>query len=210
MTDKIDFWTCEKDAESFSARTIDEAVLEHLDGGGAEWMLRDYHALTAYGYRQPVVDQSPEVVTQWAEELRQKVFEELDEDYSTAADREHEPDRSTDEQRAEQMAHLRAAVASILAHYEGYDCEPAGEVIVDVAAWVREHQPEWVKWLPVTDLGGVHRVEDLGISRMLCDCGRWLSAPFEATTAHRLTCRHCGRRWVGVEDGAHGHWEVQG
>lgn len=55
------------------------------------------------------------------------------------------------------------------------------------------------RWAPSTIL-------PFQCSMMLCACGRSIAAPSEATEAHRLTCRGCGRTWVGERDGAHGRW----
>ena len=48
-----------------------------------------------------------------------------------------------------------------------------------------------------------------GWGQMECACGERVRAPLVVRAGWPLVCPDCGRVYVGVEDGSHGHWEAQ-
>lgn len=46
-----------------------------------------------------------------------------------------------------------------------------------------------------------------GFGEMACECGRSIRAPLVAYEGWELHC-DCGKHYVGMEDGAHGHWRI--
>jgi hypothetical protein len=48
-----------------------------------------------------------------------------------------------------------------------------------------------------------------GWGQMECACGERVRAPLVVRAGWPLVCPDCGRGYVGVEDGSHGHWEAQ-
>ena len=104
------YWTCEKDAESFWAQTIDDAILDYINNG---FEPDSEENITVYGY-------APLVERQCCQPLRE-LLECLDDEY--AYDTPTEPNGAM-------MDAEKAFVDVILREYIPRQCDLVAEEIV--------------------------------------------------------------------------------
>lgn len=145
------FYDCDPDAESYTHRTVAEAVLDRLDWCAGETIA---HAIVAIaplrviGYRrvQPddaVLRRAAEIAADYAIE---EAIERYDEEYGDHFGG-HETDVATDERKRADAA-ITATLIDMLRTIEPWGCEPCGELMLsaeELTAIVREHAPEWLE-----------------------------------------------------------------
>lgn len=139
-------WTCEKHAETFQATTIDDAICEWIESLGPV-AFRALGTVTVYGYEPDALDLSEEWIAETAREMRARLLEELDDEYASASDGDHESDGCSEEECLEQCRLLREVVRGLLAKYQVYNCHEAETVTVNVEAWIAKYPDVWAGYV---------------------------------------------------------------
>lgn len=138
-----DFYNCESEREEYTHTTPDDAIEEYLDDQ-AVWAWRkklENETVTVYGFRRRVLT---------AQDIGSPLYDVLE----RLADEGEWGGPDGIDYMGDDADRMRAAeavfVAAIIADYVVWSCEedPTARTEVNVAAWVREHRPDWLEVMP--------------------------------------------------------------
>lgn len=135
------FWSHDDGAEELYHSDQDDAIRDHLDSmlsPGCGDVLKELPTtIKVYGYtRRRLAENEPAIDPDM---IVERIFEDLDGEYNS-------PHDSNDEApHAAILEAAKALCAAVREHYPVWACERTREETIDVAAWVREHEPEWLQ-----------------------------------------------------------------
>ncbi len=125
-------WSCDQDCETLVHADPDDAIRDCIDMiPRDEW--RDAGPLAVYGYARMVP-----TITAAPADLVESVYENLDEEFG-------DPEGNFTVVPSEVVSAAALVLALIKETYEPWACEVVETTHVDVLAWVKEHEPSWLK-----------------------------------------------------------------
>ncbi len=125
---EIVYRDCNDNVERLTHESIDDAVRDQLDGWDvALWP----DALPVYGWKRMHYEFD-------ADRILDRAIEDADEEHG-------DPDGDGSEPNAAMLAAAQAFAEALQREYVPWCCEQVAEatVEVEVAGWVREHEPKW-------------------------------------------------------------------
>jgi len=126
------YYSCSPHDERFTHTELDTAVEEYLSYFDPPLpttvMVRRYEPKTI----------TAEEANSWAHDLLGQLIEQVDEEYG-------DPEEPT-ECESSWIALMRETVGNILRGYTVWTCEEVKPAtVVDTAAWIRQHHPQWLE-----------------------------------------------------------------
>ena len=141
--EKVVFWSCDDACESLYHGDREDAIEEWLDKFLEPNMTPEQvlaalpEELEVYGYARMKPPTPDGVLDPDPDGVLERVLEDLDEVYG-------DPDAATKPTPAMKAA-AQTFVDSIMAEYVSWACYCVHSEMVNVPAWIRENEPEWLE-----------------------------------------------------------------